>query len=303
MRNFFVDTFSSLIINSFLFLTIYYISFGVNSHILYPLFIITIPAGYLFGKAMFAQLFGPNIAMWLYTGKVGTAFAYISIDLFRKDKKFSKSEFDTLSAYFTHKFGNNIGIVAQKFIKKNMKKKVQLDKQVLSVNRLNERQRNMFLYHLFSMAFADNYCCYYENKYLSDLAKLIGVSDYYFEKIRNKIEVDKLNQQYQAEEEKRRKDSKEQDKWQKQQSEKRKEKSSTKDSFSNQFFSELTNAYLVLGVSQFASQEEIKKAYRKLAKLYHPDKNLHLNTALIKLNEKKFKEITHAYETIKKLST
>lgn len=302
MRNFLIDAFSSLILNSFLFVIIYYTSLGTYPNLLYSLFLFTIPIGYLFGKALLAQLLGTNLAMWVYTGSLGSAFAFISIDLFRQDKKFSKSEFETLCAYFTYKFGDQIGIVAQKFIKKNMKKKVQLDKQVLKVNRLNEKQRNMFLFHLFSMAFADKYCCYYENRYLSDLAKLIGVSDYYFEKIRNKIEVDNLNKQYQAEEERRKQNDNQHEKWQ-QQSEKEEEKSSKKNNFSNQFFSELTNAYLVLGVSRFATQDEIKKAYRKLAKLYHPDKNTHLNSALIKLNEKKFKEITHAYETIKKLST
>lgn len=51
--------------------------------------------------------------------------------------------------------------------------------------------------------------------------------------------------------------------------------------------------YTLLGVSRSASEEEIKKAYRKLAIQFHPDRNPGDKKA-----EDKFKEITEAYETL-----
>lgn len=51
--------------------------------------------------------------------------------------------------------------------------------------------------------------------------------------------------------------------------------------------------YEVLGVSRDATQEEIKKAYRKLALQYHPDRNPGDKSA-----EEKFKEISEAYEVL-----
>ncbi len=51
--------------------------------------------------------------------------------------------------------------------------------------------------------------------------------------------------------------------------------------------------YDTLGVSKSASQDEIKKAYRKLARQYHPDKNPDDKQA-----EERFKDVQHAYDVL-----
>ena len=51
--------------------------------------------------------------------------------------------------------------------------------------------------------------------------------------------------------------------------------------------------YEVLGVTKQASEDDIKKAYRKLAIKYHPDKNQGSKDA-----EEKFKELGEAYEAL-----
>jgi DnaJ like chaperone protein len=60
------------------------------------------------------------------------------------------------------------------------------------------------------------------------------------------------------------------------------------------------NAYKILGIDPKASDEEVKKAYREMAKKNHPDLVSNLGEDVRQAAEKKFQEINQAYETIKK---
>lgn len=59
-------------------------------------------------------------------------------------------------------------------------------------------------------------------------------------------------------------------------------------------------AYQVLEIEKIATDEEVKKAYRRMAVKHHPDKVSNLGHDVQKSAEEKFKSITDAYEKIKK---
>jgi len=65
------------------------------------------------------------------------------------------------------------------------------------------------------------------------------------------------------------------------------------------FFKDTLSDYTILEVDPSASDSEVKKAYRKMATKYHPDKVGHLGKDLISLAEEKFKAVNDAYQNIK----
>ena len=68
----------------------------------------------------------------------------------------------------------------------------------------------------------------------------------------------------------------------------------------NTYTTDKSKYYTILGVSKNASQDEIRKAYHKLAKEHHPDKFVNSSDSEKKYNENKMKEINDAYENLTK---
>jgi len=66
------------------------------------------------------------------------------------------------------------------------------------------------------------------------------------------------------------------------------------------FIKNTESDFQILEIESSASDDEIKKAYRKMAVKFHPDKVAHLGEDYRKDAEEKFKKVQEAYENIKK---
>lgn len=66
------------------------------------------------------------------------------------------------------------------------------------------------------------------------------------------------------------------------------------------FFKTTDNSYKILEIEKSATDAEVKKAYREMAKKYHPDKLQHMDEAYRKGAEEKFRKVQEAYEQIQK---
>ncbi|MBO4557999.1 MAG: TerB family tellurite resistance protein [Bacteroidales bacterium] len=75
---------------------------------------------------------------------------------------------------------------------------------------------------------------------------------------------------------------------------------SDRDSLLNIYRKDVDSAYKVLGIDRNATDEEVRKAYKKMALKYHPDKVATLGEDVQKAAEEKFKRVQQAYEQIKK---
>ena len=69
---------------------------------------------------------------------------------------------------------------------------------------------------------------------------------------------------------------------------------------SSTYTTDKSKYYSILGISRGASQDEIKKAYRKLAKEHHPDRFVNSSDSEKKYHENKMKEINDSYENLTK---
>ena len=72
------------------------------------------------------------------------------------------------------------------------------------------------------------------------------------------------------------------------------------ESIKSMFVEDVDSAYKILEIDRNATDDEVKKAYRKMAVKYHPDKVRHLGEDFQKNAKQKFEKVNDAYEKIKK---
>ena len=72
------------------------------------------------------------------------------------------------------------------------------------------------------------------------------------------------------------------------------------ESIMSMFIESTESSYKILGISREVSDEEVKKAYRKMAMKNHPDKVSYLGDDFKSAAHEKFQKVQEAYEKIKK---
>ena len=195
---------------------------------------------------------------------ISVSLIVLTAAIMKADGKVLKSELNYVKKFLLDTFGEKKAADLVELLRDVLKKDIDL-RGVCNQIRTNTKfdTRVNIIDFLFGVAYADGYCSTEEEMQLNRIARLLYVSEFYL----NSIRARHAGSSY------------------------------SRSSSSHTTYTK--NPYTVLGIDKSATDEEVKKAYRKLAMKYHPDRVETMGEEIKRNAEKQFKEINEAYETIK----
>jgi len=245
--------------------------------------------GYTQGIKILTGLGGPTLRIWLITGDIGIDFLNLALQIFQTNKLVSKDEIYKIKIYMTKEFGHEIGIEAENYIIKNYKKKINIKKVCHNYIRMKHTYRLNLFHQLFGITASDGSITDKEEHLLMVIAKHLRIGKRSYKYVKNSFIKEEKTSSTTNKNEKKSTYKKNQNK-----------NYNKNRKFNDNFFSKSINAYIILGIDKNASVTEVKKAYRKLVKLYHPDKILNKSKLYKKRAKERFNEINDSYDYIMK---
>ena len=203
------------------------------------------------------------------------------------DNKMLKSELDFVKTYLVNNIGVNKAKKAILELRDYLNQPIDIQKVCENIkNNSNIQERILILQFLFGLAQADGHIDNTEIYVISNIATNIGIPSSTFEALKSMFVGYSYRGGY---------------------------SSgygngygsgygynSGSSNYSSNSYHNLDDDYKILEVSPDATDEEVKKAYRKAAIKHHPDKVSHLGEEMRKAAEEKFSKVNEAYERIKK---
>lgn len=198
----------------------------------------------------------------------------LSALVMRADNRMMRSELYLFRDFILQNFGSEVASDAIDYLQTIREADINAEDACNVLNStINYTEKMQILRFLFQLAYVDGAINHDEMSYITYIATLLQIRQHDFIYMRATFEYTQKNQhQY----------------------------SNTHNSGYSAGESKLDKAYAILGVKSTDSDEVIKKAYRSLAVANHPDKVQHLGETARKEAEKRFSEISEAYNEIKK---
>jgi DnaJ like chaperone protein len=220
--------------------------------------------------------------LYLISGPLGVAFIKLAFKIFVANGKLSKKAIASIIVYMQTEYGDLIVVPLDDYLHEITKipESIVLITKPFTDTRISERID--ILYRLFLLANADRIFNEKEENVLKVIAKALRIGRKRFEMVKNTVLIEKGYK------------SKEDDK-------KEQQNHSRNFYVMNQLLKMAYNPYIVLELDQNVSTEDLKKAYRRMVKKYHPDKSMLKDEQTRQHDAFKIIEINEAYESIKKM--
>lgn len=267
--------------------------------------IIGLVAGFIVGGSFWTGLLGYFIGRlidhWVNGTTVQTNFSshHISQDEFidmlmqltaavmQADNKMLKSELDFVKNYLVNNIGVNKAQKAILELRDYLNQPVDLQSVCENIkNNSNIQERLLIMQFLFGLAQADGHIDATEVNVIRNIALSIGIPSATFESLKSMFMGYSYQGGYGGSYGSSFGSGYGYD--------------SGSSSYSSTTYHNLDDDYKILEVSSDATNDEVKKAYRKAAIKHHPDKVSHLGEEVRKAAEEKFSKVNEAYERIKK---
>ncbi len=214
-----------------------------------------------------------------YINRNGPLFSKVDKSMFNIAYNFTNiKNFDNEKSLkiLSELFASYSPVQTKKLFKKNINEKPDIDKNCKIILKESSEVKFFILYTLLDIAAFDGLYSLKEEEFIENVRKKIGIHSLTFKQIKKSYVKKGLREERKIiEEQNRRK-------------------------LINQFskFMLPYEAYRILGISPSATKQQIKKAYRTLAKKHHPDKFAGQSEEIIQKAEEKFQEIKEAYDVV-----
>ena len=238
--------------------------------------------GYLTTRTIFGALIGYAIGSQFDSNSLtnrkkdpnfdfGKYLMMLSSIVMKADGVTMKSELNFVKNFFAQQFGPSRSQVYLTNLKTYLDQNISVEKvcQIIN-NNINQSSKVQLLHYLIGIAVADGEMSNSEMQVLRRITQSLNINQQTFNSILAMFNFQQQGGNYH-----------------------RRTNTTTNNGVS------IENAYQILGIEINATEPEIKKAYRKLAIKYHPDKVAQLGEEFQKGAKEKFQKVQDSYETIK----
>lgn len=235
-----------------------------------------------YGKELLMPYLNYEIRLLWHVGYLGISIVKVFIILLKTKGSLNNKDLDALSNYFAKEYNKEVAIDVKEFAKKNFYRPFNLTE---ITNYLSQTLKTKEKYQLIEQLF--RFCQYtggisqIQNKTIYKIAQKIKLQAVHYQNIERKYSQKQTGKTEQK----------------KQQSKQKKQYYKNKQSTR---YNSINLAYNELGIQPSISNADLKKAYRNLAKQYHPDKFAHRTVFERNKAKEKFQRINNAYSIIKK---